>query len=274
MAFWSSEKYIDLAADGEIVDPFDTANIKHCAYELAVGGEAYISSVEGKQLIAPGMHITIPPGQFALLLTEETVSIPLDVIGFISIRASIKFRGLVNVSGFHIDPGFKGRLKFSVYNAGGQPIVLARGQRIFMMWLSDLDRKTRDGYKSTDKWKNEISSEDVQRLIGEVVSPAALKMEISELETNFEKKYSALEKEVHLWRGVMFSVLILLIGLILKDIIVPSLNSTAGTNSPQATTMPAATPPLPPMPAAQQPAPATPPSSSSNSGQTTPTQQP
>jgi hypothetical protein len=39
-----------------------------------------------------------PPGQFALLLSSEKIRIPPDTIGFISIKARIKFRGMVNIS--------------------------------------------------------------------------------------------------------------------------------------------------------------------------------
>ena len=71
-------------------------------------------------------QLVIPPGQFGLLITEEVVQVPMDAIAFISIKAGIKFRGLVNVSGFHADPGFSGKLKFAVYNAGSQRLVLDR----------------------------------------------------------------------------------------------------------------------------------------------------
>ena len=49
-------------------------------------------------------------------------------MAFISIKAKLKFRGLVNVSGFHIDPGYRGKIIFAVFNAGPQPILLRRGQ--------------------------------------------------------------------------------------------------------------------------------------------------
>jgi dCTP deaminase len=61
------------------------------------------------------------------------------VMGFISLKSSAKWRGLINVSGFHVDPGFQGRLIYSVYNAGPSPIQLNRGQDLFLLWLADLD---------------------------------------------------------------------------------------------------------------------------------------
>ena len=91
---------------------------------------------------ATGEAFTIPPGQFAFLLTEEVVSVPADALAFISIRAKTKFRGLVDVSGFHVDPGYCGQLTFAVFNAGPVPIHLKRGQPIFLIWYASLDCET------------------------------------------------------------------------------------------------------------------------------------
>lgn len=183
MAFWSSEKLRQRVPQDGLVVPFDAARIKHGAYELAVGPEAFITSVVTKttQSLDPGERVIIPPGQFGLLLTEEVVKAPNDAMGFISIRASIKFHGLVNVSGFHVDPGFAGRLKFAVYNAGSREIIVSRGQSIFMLWFSDLDCATADGYGGLRPGQNEITSQDLMRMQGEIASPAQLKKDIEEL---------------------------------------------------------------------------------------------
>src|SRR5215469_12057152 len=100
MAFWSSDKLrrelhssnIVTSAGGETLSDSIVVN---GAFELSLGPEAFLTSDEDgrKQIIAD--QIAIPPGQFGILLTEETVTIPTTVLGFISIKASIKFRGLV-----------------------------------------------------------------------------------------------------------------------------------------------------------------------------------
>ena len=129
MAFWGSDTIRFRQINDYLVTPFDNARIKHGQYLLSVGPESFIT-VNDVKTEMKGLYdqISIEPGQFAIILTEETVTMPKDAIGFISIRASIKFRGFVNVSGFHVDPGFTGRLKFAVYNAGPKPIVLERSQ--------------------------------------------------------------------------------------------------------------------------------------------------
>jgi len=198
MSFWNSEKLIRTQNFRALVEPFSAERVKHGAYELSMGSEAFLTSepTGAKQELADNGQIVIPPGQFGLLLTEETVAIPDDAIAFISIKFSIKQRGLVNVSGFHVDPGFKGQLKFAVYNAGSRNIVLTRGERVFIIWFCDLSASTRDGYDGQHAMQHGISSEDVMQIQGEVASPAALKKQIDELRTDHDQRFSGLDEKM------------------------------------------------------------------------------
>ena len=171
---------------GRII-PFDANRIEHGAYELSLGGEVFITTDESKKILQEGEQVVIHPGQFALLLTEEEVVVPKDLIAFISIKASIKFRGLINVSGFHVDPGFKGHLKFSVYNAGSRNIVLHRGQPLFLIWFCKLDRETTDVYSGVHAGQKEISDNDVMKIQGDIISPGAIKKRIDDQQRHIEK---------------------------------------------------------------------------------------
>lgn len=149
MSFWSSEVLALRLPQEKLVDPFMAKRIKHAAYELSLGGEAYVTSTPKKVSLANGDHITIPPGQFALLHTAETVTVPHDAIALISIKAKIKLNGLINISGFHVDPGFTGQLVFSVHNAGSRSVTIACGDPTFLIWYSDLTSATTDIYNGT-----------------------------------------------------------------------------------------------------------------------------
>lgn len=162
MTFWSGQR---LSIDGaalHIVDPFDVGRIDCSAYTLTLGAEAYVTphfgdnpresvkqdlatpvtvNIGGSSQTRGGGKVVIPPGQFAFLLTEETVAIPPDTMGFISLKSKPKFGGLINVSGFHVDPGFNGKLIFSVFNAGPSALHFARGERLFLLWIADLSFK-------------------------------------------------------------------------------------------------------------------------------------
>lgn len=186
MAFWCTKTLRERVEDEKLIIPFNRERVKHSAYEMGVGPEAFVTSESDKKkvntVVPPGEKIVIPPGQFGLLTTQETITVPVDAIAFISIRAGIKFRGLVNVSGFHVDPGYNGHLTFGVYNAGSQDVVLDREQPVFMIWFSELDDVDDEPYKNKSRGQHIISSEAVTRIQGEVASPAELKKRIDALE--------------------------------------------------------------------------------------------
>jgi dCTP deaminase len=183
MAFWSTETLVRRAKAEELIQPFDRGAVKHGAYQLSLGEEVFVTGQNRgtKAFLSQGRQVAIPPGQFAHLLAAEKIRIPDDAIGFISIRAAFKFEGLVNVSGFHVDPGFHGQLVFSVYNAGSRPVVLARGDQLFLLWFATLDGKTEDTYRGANQDQKTISSTLVNKLQGKVASPGQLQQDLERL---------------------------------------------------------------------------------------------
>ena len=184
MAFWSTQRIEAEQKKNALVEPFDPNRIQQGAYELTLSREVLTtpSGEKGSDQPGAGPTLVIPPGQFALLYTNELITIPANVLSFISIKARIKLKGLVNVSGFHVDPTFRGRLKFSVYNAGNKPIYLHYDQPCFLLWFADLDAPTRDPYDGTHKGQNGLTPEDREQMSESSHSPAALDERIEKLE--------------------------------------------------------------------------------------------
>ncbi len=210
MPFWSSQTLKVRIPTDQLVVPYEDNGVVRAAYEMRVGREAFVTSDTGETTELPkGQKIVIPPGQFGLLVTQETVRIPANVIAFISIRAGIKFQGLINVSGFHVDPGYQGQLRFAVYNAGSKKIVLDQGQPIFMIWFADLDETDIDPYPERQKGSSAITADDVAAIQGDVASPAELKKQLDDLRSELDKKFHASEQTRLFNRGL----LMLLIGI-------------------------------------------------------------
>jgi dCTP deaminase len=141
--------------------------------------------------------VVIRPGQFAFLLTEEVVNIPSNTIALISMRAGLKFRGLMNVSGFHVDPGFKGKLIFGVYNAGPAEIYIARGAEVFLIVFAELDGKATEGYNGEAKFQDSIPTDLVQKMTGQVFSPVLLQRQMGEL----MERHRDVEKDLASMKG-------------------------------------------------------------------------
>jgi dCTP deaminase len=196
MSFWSSETVKDRVHAEKLIKPFDPTRVMRGAYELSAGSEAYVTSKSGENTkLGDGERIIIPPGQFGLLLTKETVTVPSDAIAFISIKSTTKLQGLVNVSGFHVDPGYSNTLKFAVYNAGPQNIFIDQNQPVFLIWYAGLDCKTKDLYVPRPGLSSNITAEDVKRIEGNVASPAELKRQLDVLKNDFERRVHKLETD-------------------------------------------------------------------------------
>ena len=189
MSFWSEKDWItanqSLPADKPIVSNFERAKLKDGCYRLSIGSEAMLSidvhsKASAKRKLKNNDDFDIKPGQFAHLLTDEIVNIPDNSIGLINIATNEKIKGLVNVSGFHVDPAYSGRLIFTVFNAGGSNISLQQGQAMFRLWLLDYR-----GEASKDSVTyNEIPRDWGDRLKGAYPSPFMLSKRLSALEND------------------------------------------------------------------------------------------
>lgn len=198
--FWGGERLRDEINAAKLISDFDQARLDKASYRLRVGPEIYVSPTgepddprnKPKTSLVPGQGFTVPAGQFGFILTEERVRVPSTAIAFISIRATYKFRGLVNVSGFHVDPNYDGRLIFSVFNAGPGPVHLSRGEPCFLIWYADLDRpssgEVREGYDS-------IPSELTGPLAGGLQSFSGLLSKINENDKALGDRLTTVERE-------------------------------------------------------------------------------
>jgi dCTP deaminase len=233
MAFWSSQTLRARIPAEQLIEPYEHGRVVHSAYEMGVGAEAFVTSnPSDKTQVPAGNKIVIPPGQFGLLITRETVRVPNNAIAFISIRAGIKFQGLVNVSGFHVDPGYCGQLKFAVYNAGSRTIVLDQDQRVFTIWFADLDQADDNPYPARQLPSNVITADDVARIQGEVASPAELKKLFDDLRNETEKKFHKAELAAQYNRWVLGVLISLVVGAIGWAIIRPLLSNPPKTDPP------------------------------------------
>lgn len=209
-SFWSDAKIerrhrrTPIFVDDGGASAFDESCLDGAGYRLRLGRQAYISpaSEDARASVTdlePGKAFIIPPGQFAFLLTEEVVCVPADAIAFISLRSkTTKFRGLVNVSGFHADPGYNGKLIFSVFNAGPGDVHLARGEPLFMIMFADLDQTS--GRPRNDRGYMHIGSELIYPIAGRIQSLAGLKTSIDDVEDRVEDRLRKLERDVALAR--------------------------------------------------------------------------
>jgi len=219
--FWGPKKLLEQLSSGNRVYPFREDRIQGASYQLSIGKEVYISPTDEatdsttKSIthLKKGQAFAIPPGQFAFLLTQENVKVERDEIAFISIRAKTKYRGLVNVSGFHVDPGFSGKLTFAVFNAGPVTVHLREGQDIFLIWFANLTDSCEED-RPAGPWQ--IQSELISGIGGKLHSLASLASAVGNVEQKFEKRLSAVTRELAIFRVTAAIIATLLIGVVIR----------------------------------------------------------
>jgi dCTP deaminase len=173
---------------GAWIAPFDPARVDCAAYTMRIGDEAFVSP-EGRDTRKSGLlhrlehkaPIVIPPGQFAYLTTREFITLPQDFLGFINMKSGLKNSGLVNVSGFHVDPGYSGKLLFAVFNAGPQTITVRCDQDAFLIWFARLDGAT-EKYARTKVGFREIDTTLMALIPAETASLNSLNTRLDQLD--------------------------------------------------------------------------------------------
>lgn len=176
--------------------------------DLRIGDEYYISSRKTTGLINDfEKQLVIEAGEFALLTTHAKFHMPEDLMAFISIRFSQKLQGLVNISGFHVDPGYSGKIIFSVYNAGPNRITIDYKDEIFMIMFSKIGNNIIPPPNKKHRNIERITAKYISGLSGVPVSPRSL-----------ETRIATLEMRLKMFWGLAIGGVITLVGLFIERI--------------------------------------------------------
>jgi len=147
------ERYL---ADGSIgIDPMpETSNISGVTVDIHLGNSfrviddhaAPYIDISGKRedidqaiqrvmsseiILSENDQFFIHPGEFALAVTHESVTLPDNIVGWLDGRSSLARLGLmVHVTAHRIDPGWSGQIVLEFYNGGKLPLALRPNMKI------------------------------------------------------------------------------------------------------------------------------------------------
>ncbi len=72
----------------------------------------------------------LKPGGTAVIVTQEELRLPPDIAAFGFPPSSVSFHGILMTNPGHVDPGYVGRLRFTVINMGHDDYPFREGDRI------------------------------------------------------------------------------------------------------------------------------------------------
>lgn len=90
-------------------------------------------------------NVSLEPRRQMLVATIEKVELSEKVLGILHIRSSLAREGFI-ASLALVDPGFRGQLTVSLYNAGGRSVSLRKGERFIQLTLFRLGNPAQRSY--------------------------------------------------------------------------------------------------------------------------------
>mgnify|MGYP001770712067 FL=1 len=119
-----------------VIRPFDESMLTPNGVDLSVGEEAMVMEgpAGGRRVELPlQAELEVPPGAHVLVVTEEYLELPPDVVGLVNLRSTYARRGLV-IPPTVVDAGYRGRLTLALRGAP-YPLRIRRGERIWHLLL-------------------------------------------------------------------------------------------------------------------------------------------
>ena len=93
--------------------------------------EALEREMSDEIVLPEGEAFYLHPGELALAVTLESVTLPDNVVGWLDGRSSLARLGLmVHVTAHRIDPGWHGHIVLEFFNSGKLPLALRPGMVI------------------------------------------------------------------------------------------------------------------------------------------------
>ncbi|MCK5015985.1 MAG: dCTP deaminase [Candidatus Peribacteraceae bacterium] len=124
--------------------------------ESFIGNMRNISVPDGDPFI-------VQPGEFVLGVTEETITLPDDLVARVEGRSSLGRLGIIihSTAGF-VDPGFSGTITLEISNLNRLPVALYPGMRVCQLAFEVMSSPAETPYdkKPHSKYQHQVLPEE------------------------------------------------------------------------------------------------------------------
>ncbi len=114
-------------------------------------------------VVAEGESYIVQPGEFVLGVTQETITLPDDLVARVEGRSSLGRLGIIvhSTAGF-VDPGFSGTITLEISNLNRMPVALYPGMRICQLAFEVMSSAAETPYnkKPFSKYQNQVLPEE------------------------------------------------------------------------------------------------------------------
>jgi dCTP deaminase len=150
-----TQLHAELTAHPDYIQGFNAADwtrsdspIQPSSVDLHVGtiycpGE---STPEAPDRLIARKTLKLSTGQTAVITTQECLTFPLEWSAYGFPPSHLSAKGLLMTNPGHVDPGFSGKLRFTVINMSAEPFHLTEGDAIVTLLIHKLETPAEHGF--------------------------------------------------------------------------------------------------------------------------------
>lgn len=156
MTTLSDGDLIALINNGGLIKNADSSLCFGASYELRLSNVYYDLTESDRPIqVAADEAVLIKPGHHVVLITQEDLDVPDDLVGRVVCKGSLFSIGLSHVATY-ADPGFKGNLGIVTQNLSDKYIVLPPGEKIAKIDFTQLSAAAKKLYVGQHGFKTQI----------------------------------------------------------------------------------------------------------------------
>ncbi len=119
------------------IDPFDETNVRPASIDLTL--DNFLTTTAGDKVdLTDGEMFVLKGGHSVRVSTKERIALPRDYIGRTGPMARLASSGIMIAHGVQVEPGFRGHVHFSIFNASGGDVELRGGMPIIGLEIMPL----------------------------------------------------------------------------------------------------------------------------------------
>jgi len=149
----------DKETNSGVIVPCLKRNVRSAGYDLRLGLEFYLPEKEGgagaisvqKLDLNVARTISIPANRVIIVSIQETLNLPNDLVGHVSLKLDLLLKGLIMSSQSQIDAGYKGNIFALLYNLSDRPVEISYLDSILRLELQKLSTETDAPYHGAYK---------------------------------------------------------------------------------------------------------------------------
>jgi dCTP deaminase len=121
-------------AEGRLIHGGRASAVEGVKYDFSLGSQMLFGGKAPMDVskLSEGerANLAVKPGELVYVMSEETVELPNDIRADLSLKRKISHLGIMVLGGSSIDPGYKGKLIFALYNLSTRPFPLQTGNKL------------------------------------------------------------------------------------------------------------------------------------------------